>query len=287
MNYDIVSPYIRRTMYSVCKYPHKMKLRIILDYELIFIDKGCCKITVDGVPYECYKNDIIFLRPGVEHSLESLDENDFSQPHVHFDLQYDEYSEKRYVCFKKFKDLSEPDKCLVSKDIVDLDIPTVIKLKDPEYFKAQLFELIESFGEAENISKLRSKSILMQMLLIIFEKYDKSYSKSSDTTGEMAMIKAYIKSNCAQQITLDSLAAQFYLSKFYIEVNFKKFFGVPVIKYYNQCRLHSAMKLLRKGIRVGEVSQRLSFDNIYSFSRFFKNATNMSPTEYRKTQEEK
>ena len=127
----------------------------------------------------------------------------------------------------------------------------------------------------------------MQMLLIIFEKYDKSYSKSSDTTGEMAMIKAYIKSNCSQQITLDSLAAQFYLSKFYIEVNFKKFFGVPVIKYYNQCRLHSAMKLLRKGIRVGEVSQRLSFDNIYSFSRFFKNATNMSPTEYRKTQEEK
>ena len=124
---------------------------------------------------------------------------------------------------------------------------------------------------------------MTQMLLIIFENYDKSSSKSSDINTEMALIKAYIEANCSQRITLDSLAAQFFMSKFNIEVNFKKCFGVSVIKYYNQCRLRAAQKMILEGKRVGDISRKLSFDNIYSFSRFFKNATNLSPSEYKKT----
>jgi len=281
MNYDIISPYVRRAMHSVLKSPYRLKRRIILDYELIFIENGCCKITVGDTSYECYKNDVIFLRPGVEHVLESLDEYDFSQPHVHFDILYDEYSERRYVNFKKFNDLPEADKCLLSKDVVDIDIPTVIRLKSPEYFKAQLFDLIERFGDASNISRLRVKALMTRILLIIFENYDKSNAKAVDASAEMTLIKSYLESNCTQKITLDSLASQFYMSKFYIEVNFKKCFGVSVIKYYNQCRLRASQKMILEGKRVGDISRTMNFDNIYSFSRFFKNALGISPSEYK------
>jgi len=282
MNYDLISPYVRRAMHSVFKYPHKLKKRIILDYELIFIESGCCRITVDNTPYECHKNDIIFIRPGVEHIIETVDEKDFSQPHVHFDIKYDEYSEKRYVSFNDLNHLPESDKCLLSEDIVDIDVPTVIKLKNPEYFKAQLFEIIETYNESSNTARLRIKILMTQLLLIIFEYYDKSHAKKPDKNAEMAMIKAYIEANCSQKITLDSLASQFFMSKFNIEINFKKLFGISVIKYYNQCRLRTAEKMIIKGKSVGDISQKLNFDNIYSFSRFFKNATNLSPSEYKK-----
>ena len=282
MNYDIISPYVRRAIHSVLKYPYKLKRRIILDYELIFIENGCCKITVEDTAYECYKNDIIFLRPGVEHTLESLDTNDFSQPHVHFDMIRDEYSEKRYVNFKKYTELPEADKCLLTDDIVDIDIPTVIRLKNPEYFKAQLFDLIDSFSDTSNISRLRVKALMTRMLLLLFENYDTGVSKIPDVSSEIMMIKSYIESNYTQRITLDSLASQFFMSKFYIEVNFKKCFGISVIKYYNQCRLRSAEKMILDGKRVGDISQRLGFDNIYSFSRFFKNSLGVSPSEYKK-----
>ena len=281
MNYDIISPYVRRAMHCVLKFPYRLKRRIILDYELIFIENGCCKITVGDTSYECYKNDVIFLRPGVEHVLESLDEYDFSQPHVHFDIHHDEYSERRYVNFKKFNELPEDDKCLLSKDMVDIDIPTVIRLKNPEYFKAQLFDLIESFGDVSSISRLRVKALMTRILLIVFENYDKSYAKSSDSSNEMTLIKSYIESNCTQKITLDSLSSQFFMSKFYIEVNFKKCFGVSVIKYYNQCRLRASQKMILEGKRVGDISRTMNFDNIYSFSRFFKNALGISPSEYK------
>ena len=33
---------------------------------------------------------------------------------------------------------------------------------------------------------------------------------------------------------------------------------------------------------VSEISEKLSFADIYTFSRFFKSATNLSPSEYRK-----
>ena len=285
MNYDLVSPYVRRAMHSVLKYPHKSKRRIILDYELIFIDKGCCKITVEDTPYECHENDIIFLRPGVEHTLESLDTQDYSQPQVHFDIIHDEYSEKRYVCYKKLNDIPDHDRVLLSKDVVDIEVPTVIRLKNAEYFKAQLYDLIDSFGDTGNISRLRTKALMTRILLIIFENYDKTPSAQPGSAIEMNMIKSYIESNCSQRITLDTLAAQFFMSKFYIEAHFKKCFGVSVIKYYNRCRLRAAEKMLSEGKRIGEISAKLSFDGIYAFSRFFKNAKGISPSEYKRQSE--
>ena len=42
--------------------------------------------------------------------------------------------------------------------------------------------------------------------------------------------------------------------------------------------------MLSDGKRVGEVAEKLGFDNIFSFSRFFKNISGISPTEYAQKQ---
>ena len=66
--------------------------RILFDYELIFILDGQCKITIDKKEYLCQKDQIVFIPPNVLNRFETLDQ-DFHQPHIHFDIIYDEKSE--------------------------------------------------------------------------------------------------------------------------------------------------------------------------------------------------
>ena len=95
-------------------------------------------------------------------------------------------------------------------------------------------------------------------------------------------IKSYIDGNYTQRITLDTLARRFYINKYCIEADFKKQFGITVIKYLSSVRFEKACALLADGLSVGETGEALGFENIYGFSRFFKNYCGRSPSEYRK-----
>ena len=73
MNKNEFSPFIRVAMFSTLIAPFKINKRALFDYEIILVTDGKCKITIGGIEYLCKKNDVIFLRPGVEHKFESVD----------------------------------------------------------------------------------------------------------------------------------------------------------------------------------------------------------------------
>ena len=60
MNKNEFSPYIRVAMFSTLTAPFKISERIIFDYEIILVNDGVCKITLDNTEYICKKNDVIF-----------------------------------------------------------------------------------------------------------------------------------------------------------------------------------------------------------------------------------
>ena len=282
MDYNMLSPYVRFAQYSILHPPFRLQKRIILDYELIFIDGGGCRLTVGDKVYDCRKNDIIFLRPNIEHIFESAEELDFVQPHVHFDMCADEKSKDVYVCFKTYHELSEHDRGLLRRDIVDFDIPVVFQMENPHYFRMQLLEIIELFEKKDSFYQLLCKEKMLHLLYLLFSAFDKS-KETRPTAFEIDMlnIKSYIDGNYSQKITLDFLAQRFFVNKYYLEVNFKKHFGISVIKYYNYVRFEKACKLLEKGDTISSVYESLGIENIYAFSRFFKNMCGKSPTQYR------
>ena len=50
----------------------------------------------------------------------------------------------------------------------------------------------------------------------------------------------------------------------------------------NELTKIAANHLLESNISIGEIAEMLWFTNIYTFSRYFKNNTGYSPSEYRK-----
>jgi len=66
---------------------------------------------------------------------------------------------------------------------------------------------------------------------------------------------------------------------------FARYTGMGPMRYYMDMKVRRAIALLGEGLRVGEVSQRLGFENQNYFCTAFKRVTGCTPTQFRKMQD--
>lgn len=96
-------------------------------------------------------------------------------------------------------------------------------------------------------------------------------------------MKAYLEEHYREQITLDMVAGQFYLNKFYLARSFKEQFGTTVLGYLNQIRITHAKQLLRfSGLTAETIGREVGIPEPGYFSRVFKKVEGVSPGEYRR-----
>lgn len=95
-------------------------------------------------------------------------------------------------------------------------------------------------------------------------------------------IKQYLEENYAKKITLDGLAEQFFISKYYMTHVFKEQFGVSVNQYLLSVRITKAKQMLRfSSEKVEAIGYACGLGSPNYFSRTFKNVEGISPSEYR------
>ena len=285
MNKQTFSPYIRIAMHSVLAAPFTINERIIFDYEIIFVQEGKCRLTVDGKEYICKKNNVVFIRPDIPHKMECVDNSDFVQPHIHFDVIYSDKSEITPVSFKSRKKMTPDEISLIQDDIfADIDIPVVFIPNDIQKFKTIFFEIIMLYQEKKYNYELLYKAKLLELLCFILSHFEENKSNKDDTDdNSIIAVKNYIDNNYLSVITLDALSTQFHFNKYTLMRKFKAMYGQNVISYYKSKRISYAKDILKTtNLSVYSISEKMNFSVIYSFSRFFKICTDMSPTEYRK-----
>lgn len=96
--------------------------------------------------------------------------------------------------------------------------------------------------------------------------------------ARLLQVKAWIESNYDQPVTLAELARQAHLSVSHFCHEFKRCFGVAVIDYLIQVRMRAAMHALgNRNLNITEVARLTGYENLYHFSRIFKQRFGMSP----------
>ncbi|CAM3747988.1 response regulator [Marinicrinis lubricantis] len=100
--------------------------------------------------------------------------------------------------------------------------------------------------------------------------------------GGIQNIKNYIETHFRENISLKSIAAQFYMNSVYLGQLFKKTYGLYFNEFLLQLRVQEAKKLLRQtDLRVYEVAEKVGFSNADYFVTQFEKQEGMTPTEYR------
>jgi AraC-like DNA-binding protein len=118
--------------------------------------------------------------------------------------------------------------------------------------------------------------LLNNLLFFQTERYNITFEKSS----LIEEIIDYINSHLEEAITIEELSQQFYLSRFHLLREFKKYSGTTLHKFIVQKKLILAKELILQGIPITQVYERCGFGDYSNFFRAFKNEYGVTPKQF-------
>ena len=98
----------------------------------------------------------------------------------------------------------------------------------------------------------------------------------------MKEIIGYISQNYNRDISINDVSEYVGLSYSHVRKIFKEEIGENIIEYINDIRINEAKKLLANmDINIKDIAMNLGYNNVQSFTRFFKKNEGITPGEYR------
>lgn len=151
-----------------------------------------------------------------------------------------------------------------------------------------IYGIAEKLGVVIN-SKTFGNDILREAYIIELLVYmNRAYQISRKNRMDLDVVNndkidniiQYINANLDSDLTLQTLSSRFYLSKFHLLREFKKYTGYTIHKYIQQKRLILARELLKNCKQVTEVCNKCGFGDYSNFIRAFKKEYGLSPKKY-------
>lgn len=105
-------------------------------------------------------------------------------------------------------------------------------------------------------------------------------AKFDDYTEIITETKNFIEARPEENITLDTLAQQVFISKYYLIREFKKTIGLSPHRFQIQNRIRKAQRLLTNGSTITETAQSTGFYDQSHFIKYFKKIVGITPSEY-------
>lgn len=166
-------------------------------------------------------------------------------------------------------------------------LPTIIRLSSSDI--SILRDKLDNYLQNDCISSLSRYADFFSLLSILDSIITKELRKSfsikpsiSQSQKNVNDIISFINKHLAEDLTLDTIAAKFYLNKDYLGRLFKEHTHATIGHYISIQRASLAQNMLAEGHTVSEVQEKLGFSSYAYFFKFFKKMTGISPSQYRK-----
>lgn len=118
-------------------------------------------------------------------------------------------------------------------------------------------------------------------LWTIFRSYGVIDTTHRNETQVIPQVIRYITEHFSEPLTLEDIAAEFFVSKSYLNRHFKAYTDSTVYAYIMALRLTHARRMLREGIPAVEAGRECGFSDYSTFYKAFKTQTGLSPQQFK------
>lgn len=249
------------------------------EYEIFYILEGKRLFFFNNRNFVAQKGDLILVDTNLIHMTKSTTEDDTGHNRIIL-----------YVTQQKMQELDEkyPTLQLVRFFHEHYGVYHLTPVQQEQFMNLYyLFkqEYKEKKRNYKQMIELAMTSYFLQLgRALDFRSQQISYLTSDGKYTHVYEIADYLSQNSSKSITLDDLASEFFLSKYYICRVFKEVTGYTVSEYINIHRIQSAKRYLEEtDYTIAEIAELVGYGSMAHFEKTFKTYMTISPLKYRKT----
>ena len=245
-------------------------------YLILYIAKGTCHFKVDDEWKYCSTEDMVVIKPGNRtsmtfrggrHQLEILELRVLPE-------YLETLSDESTNLLEAFQ--------FVPYEIRVLRVGSNLSM----LIKNITLNLVAiSFDDKEFGNHLYEKNLVTMALILTVRaciEADQVYRSNKRRHLLMDDVFRYIHMHLTEDLPLEQLEKEFYISRYHICREFKKMTGQTPHAYIVKARLDLCCKYIEQGIPIREVYEKGGFGGYNHFFRAFKKEYHMTPMEYYK-----
>lgn len=245
-------------------------------YIILCVSRGTSYFDIEGEMKLCGTEDVIILKPGEKttihfrggrYPLQILELRVL--PEFLRELSDDETKLEEGFDFVPFKVTvvhADSEESMLIKNIA-------LKLSDMER------------AEADYGQKLYEKNLVSMLLILSLQvciRADRVHKSRKRRHIMMDDIFIYIREHLTEELTLEQLEKEFFVSRYHICREFKRLTGQTPHAYIVKARLDLCRKYIEQGMAISEVYQLGGFGGYNHFFRAFKKEYGVTPMQYYK-----
>lgn len=234
--------------------------------EIIYLIKGQIFVTVENQKFDLKMDDIILINTMNKHKIQCDNNCIFV---------------KLYLNYAKLSEITK------NKNKYFLCNSTIHYNDNYKILRQYIIKILNEHFENKDYKELYMNKLNSELLIFLINNFCDNiitdYSVETNERDRINKILDYIDGHFKDNLRLEDLANQFYVTPQYLSKYFKENTGITFLKYINNIRLQYAIEDLKNtNDTILKIALDNGFPNVSSFTKVFYDSYKTKPTEYRK-----